>query len=262
MVQPVICAEHLSKRYQIGRLRPEYRTFRDTLAGAVVAPFRRLRSFGRPSFASSDVVWALRDATFSVRRGEVLGIIGGNGSGKSTLLRILAGITAPTSGQARIAGRAATLLGEETGFHPELTGRENVLLRGVILGMARREVRRRFESIVEFADVARFVDTPVKHYSDGMRVRLGFAVAAHLDADILLIDEVLAEGDEAFQRRCLRTMGEASDAGRTTLFVSHDLNAVRRLCHRVLRLDRGEIVDEGSPDRVVDRYADAVGGAR
>lgn len=254
MTQQVICAERLSKRYQIGELKPDYRTLRDTLAAVAISPFRRLRSFGRPSFASRDAVWALRDVTFSVRRGDVLGIIGGNGSGKSTLLRVLAGITAPTSGRARIVGRVATLLGEETGFHPELTGRENIFLRGVILGMARREVRRRFKAIVEFADVARFVDTPVKHYSDGMRVRLGFAVAAHLDADTLLIDEVLAEGDEAFQRRCLRTMGQASEAGRTTVFVSHDLGAVRRLCHRVLRLDCGEIVDDGPPDRVVARY--------
>lgn len=254
MTQRTIEVDRLSKRFQIGRLQPSYRTLRDAVASAATAPWRRLRNVGRPSHSASDAVWALRDVTFAVAAGEVLGVIGRNGSGKSTLLRVLAGITAPTAGEARVLGRAATLLGEETGFHPELTGRENIYLRGVILGMTRREIRSRFESIVDFAEIDRFVDTPVKHYSDGMRVRLGFAVAAHLDADVLLIDEVLAEGDEAFQRRSLRVMGEASQAGRTTIFVTHNLDAVRRLCHRALRLDRGSIVEDGPSDSVVDGY--------
>jgi lipopolysaccharide transport system ATP-binding protein len=254
MTSRPIEVDRLSKRFQIGRLQPPYRTLRDSIASVVAAPWFRLRNFGRPSHSANDVIWALRDVTFPVSAGEVLGIIGPNGSGKSTLLRILAGITAPTLGEARIFGRSATLLGEETGFHSELTGRENIYLRGVILGMTRREIKSRFESIVGFAEIDRFVDTPVKHYSDGMRVRLGFAIAAHLDADILLIDEVLAEGDEAFQQKCLRAMIEASQTGRTTVFVSHDLGKVRRLCHRVLRLDSGRIVEDGPPDRVVDAY--------
>jgi lipopolysaccharide transport system ATP-binding protein len=249
-----ISVEGLSKQYHIGRLQPSYRTLRDSIADAATAPLRRLRSFGRPSYTAGDTIWALRDVSFQVQRGEVLGVIGHNGSGKTTLLRLLAGIAAPTSGQARIIGRVTTLLGEETGFHPELTGRENVILRGVVLGMTRRLIKQRFDAIVDYAGIARFVDTPIKHYSAGMCLRLGFSIAAHLDADVLLVDEVLAEGDEAFQRRCLSTMGEATQEGRTILFVSHDLHAVRRLCDRAICLQHGKIIMEGDSDTAVDAY--------
>ena len=249
-----IRVEELGKRYHIGHLQPSYRTLRDTLANAATAPFRRLRSFGRPSYRTEDAIWALRDVSFQSHRGEVLGIIGHNGSGKSTLLKLLSGITAPTSGYAHITGRVGSLLGEDSGFHQELTGRENILLRGIILGMTKREIKQRFDSIVDFSGIARFIDTPIKHYSAGMRLRLGFSVAAHLDVDVLLVDEVLAEGDDAFQRRCLSTMSEASQQGRTILFVSHDMSTVRRLCDRAIYLQDGRIRLEGFADPVVDAY--------
>jgi lipopolysaccharide transport system ATP-binding protein len=251
-------AEGLGKRYRTGQRVP-YRALRDVLSAAVAAPFRRLASPAGPAGATAGgredgLFWALRDVSFEVGRGEVLGIIGRNGAGKSTLLKILARITTPTAGHAAVAGRAGSLLEVGAGFHPELTGRENIYLNGAILGMKRAEIGRKFDEIVAFAEVERFVDTPVKRYSSGMYMRLAFAVAAHLEPEILFVDEVLAVGDAAFQKKCLGRMGQVAETGRTILFVSHNLLAMQDLCHRVLWLHDGRIVDQGSPGRVVSRY--------
>ena len=216
-----IKVEGLSKLYRIGA-REGYRTFRETLTEAVQAPFRRLASLGRP-VPEEETVWALKDVSFEVRKGEVLGVIGRNGAGKSTLLRILSRITEPTSGLAKIHGRVGSLLEVGSGFHPELTGRENVYLYCAILGMGKREIEKKFDEIVDFAEIERFIDTPVKRYSSGMYMRLAFSVAAHLEPDILLVDEVLAVGDAAFQKKCLGKVGSAAKSGRTVLFVSHDM---------------------------------------
>jgi lipopolysaccharide transport system ATP-binding protein len=249
-----ITVDGLSKRYRIGELHSAYGTLRDSLtAGA-----RRLvRLDHSPHY---EEIWALRDVSFEVREGEVLGIIGRNGAGKSTLLRILTRITTPSGGRAEIRGRVGSLLEVGTGFHPELTGRENVFLNGSVLGMKRREIQRRFDEIVEFAGVEQFIDTPVKRYSSGMSVRLAFAVAAHLEPEILLVDEVLAVGDAEFQRRCLGRMEELSDSGRTVLFVSHQMQAVSSLCEKGMQLDHGRIVDTGPAGDVVARYLQSAGG--
>src|SRR5581483_11262000 len=216
-------AEGLAKRYDLGRIEP-YGALRDSIARAVRAPVALIRrTRGAPSDAPARVVWALRDVSFEIGHGEVVGVIGRNGSGKSTLLKILSRVTEPTSGRAEIRGRVGSLLEVGTGFHPELTGRENVFVNGAMLGMKRREIRRKFDEIVAFAGVEPFIDTPVKHYSGGMQMRLAFAVAAHLEPDILLVDEVLAVGDLEFQRRCLGKMQDVSRAGRTVLLVSHQL---------------------------------------
>ena len=252
-----IVAEGLTKRYRLGRIE-RYPTLRDALVGAVKAPFARHAAAGE----SAETLWALRDVSFEVGRGEVLGVIGHNGAGKSTLLKILSRISEPTAGRAVLHGRLGSLLEVGTGFHPELTGRENVFLNGAILGMRRTEIARQFDEIVAFAEVERFIDTPVKHFSSGMYMRLAFAVAAHLDPEILIVDEVLAVGDAAFQRKCLGRMEDVAQGGRTVLFVSHNLDAVRRLCSRCLLLQHGRTDALGHTPDVIARYLarDAVAG--
>jgi lipopolysaccharide transport system ATP-binding protein len=258
MAAIAIRAERLGKRYRIGAAVDRPDTVREAITRAAGAPLRRLRrlcasgSRARPDDAN--VVWALRDASFEVIHGEVVGIIGANGAGKSTLLKVLSRITEPTTGFADIHGRVGSLLEVGTGFHQELTGRENIYLNGSILGMDRGYIDRRFEEIVEFAGIARFLDTPVKRYSSGMYLRLAFSVAAHFEPDVLIVDEVLAVGDAEFQQKCLGRMSEVARHGRTVLFVSHNLGAVQRLCSRALLLGDGEIVAEGKTADVVARY--------
>ena len=232
--------EGLGKRYRIGERRARYGTLRDAMAAALSNPFRR-----KTRDPEAGHVWAIRDVSFDVRRGEVVGVIGPNGAGKSTLLRILSRITEPTEGLADVCGRVGSLLEVGTGFHLELTGRENIYLNGAILGMQRREVDRRFDEIVAFAEVDRFLDTPVKHYSTGMHLRLAFAVAAHFEPDILFVDEVLAVGDAAFQRKCLGKMQTVAAGGRTVLFVSHNFGVVKDLCQSTLVLHRGRTLFRG-----------------
>ncbi len=240
MSDSVITVERLSKRYIIGHQRDRRDGLRHAIERAVRSPLGWVRASLKVSAAASEEFWALRDLNFDVRRGEVLGIIGRNGAGKSTLLKILSRITAPTEGRARIRGRVASLLEVGTGFHPELTGRENVFLNGAILGMSRAEIRRKFDEIAAFAEVERFLDTPVKRYSSGMQVRLAFAVAAHLEPEILIVDEVLAVGDMAFQKKCLGRMRQvANQEGRTVLFVSHNTGALSNLCSRGVVLGGG-----------------------
>ena len=243
-----LVAEDLSKQYRIGELQSTYGTLRDSLSAGAR---RLLRQDHRLHY---ETIWALRDVSFEVDDGEVLGVIGRNGAGKSTLLKILTRITTPTSGRAEIRGRVGSLLEVGTGFHPELTGRENIFLNGSILGMKRREIQARYSQIVEFAGVDQFIDTPVKRYSSGMQVRLAFAVAAHLEPEVLLIDEVLAVGDAEFQRKCLGRMEDLSESGRTVLFVSHNMQVVSQLCDRVIWLDGGRIVRDGQSEAVVAAY--------
>jgi homopolymeric O-antigen transport system ATP-binding protein len=249
-----VTVEGVSKRYVLGQYRSAYGTLRDSLATTA----RRL--VRREHAADEAEIWALRDVSFVLQEGDVLGVIGKNGAGKSTLLKILTRITNPTSGQATIRGRVSSLLEVGTGFHPELTGRENVFLNGAVLGMKQREINRKFSDIVEFAGVDKFIDTPVKRYSSGMSVRLAFAISAHLEPEVLLVDEVLAVGDAEFQRRCLGRMQDLSESGRTVLFVSHQMQAVSQLCDRAIHLDQGRIVDEGAAGEVVARYLQSVGG--
>jgi lipopolysaccharide transport system ATP-binding protein len=261
-----ISTRGLGKQYRLGELEP-YRALRDVIASAATAPARWLRgnrtngaAAGGPDGArggSDDKVWALRNATFEIAPGEVVGIIGRNGAGKSTLLKLLSRITQPTEGDADIYGSVGSLLEVGTGFHPELTGRENVYLNGAILGMSRTEIERKFDEIVAFADVERFIDTPVKRFSSGMQVRLAFAVAAHLEPDILLVDEVLAVGDVEFQKKCMGRMEDVSALGRTVLFVSHSMPAILRLCPRVILLDRGGVVADGPARDVIRTYLES-----
>jgi lipopolysaccharide transport system ATP-binding protein len=252
-MRPIIKVENLSKRYRIGaRQAVAYSTVREALAGAVKAPLKRLRRTN--GHKPVETKWALRDVFFEVAPGEVIGIIGRNGAGKSTLLKILSRITEPTTGRVELYGRVGSLLEVGTGFHPELTGRENVYLNGSIIGMRRREIDEKFDEIVAFAEVEQYIDTPVKRYSSGMQVRLAFAVAAHLEPEILVVDEVLAVGDAAFQRKCLGKMGDVAKEGRTVIFVSHDLAAVRQLCERVMLLENGHLAMNGEPARVIDTY--------
>ncbi len=246
----VIRVEHLGKRYRIGGQQTSYRTLRESLMGALDAPRRWL---GRGK-QEQPTIWALDDVSFEIRQGEAVGIIGRNGAGKSTLLKILARITRPTRGRAELLGRVGALLEVGTGFHGELTGRENVFLNGAILGMPRGEITRKFDEIVDFAGVEQFLDTPVKYYSSGMYVRLAFAVAAHLEPEILVVDEVLAVGDAEFQKKCLNKMGTASGEGRTVLFVSHNMSAVQDLCKRAFWLDRGRVVFTGDARTTVASY--------
>jgi len=277
-----IKVENLSKRYRIG-LKEE---MHDTLFGAITSwiksPISNLRELkkltkfddtdrqvypveseshstgahfiGANNSSQSDVIWALKDVSFEVKHGEVLGIIGRNGAGKSTLLKILSRITEPTSGKVTINGRVSSLLEVGTGFHPELTGRENIYLNGTVLGMSKAEIDGKFDEIVAFAETGKFLDTPVKRYSSGMKVRLAFAVAAHLEPEILMIDEVLAVGDIDFQNKCLGKMGEVAKGGRTVLFVSHNMGAIRRLCPRTIHIVNGTIVEDGTSDEVVHSY--------
>lgn len=249
MSELAIRAEGLGKKYRIGAVNWN-RTLRDSLQELLESPWRRRGS--EPPGAS--VLWALRDVALEVRRGEVLGVIGRNGSGKSTLLKVLSRITRPTTGHAEVHGRAASLLEVGTGFHNELTGRDNVFLSGAILGMRRTEIVRKFDEIVSFAGVERFIDTPVKHFSSGMYLRLAFAVAAHLETEILILDEVLAVGDLDFQKKCLGRMEELAHSGRTILFVSHNIDAVSRLCPVTLLLDAGRVSFLGETSRAVQKY--------
>ncbi|RLB00320.1 MAG: ABC transporter ATP-binding protein [Deltaproteobacteria bacterium] len=254
MSDVAIRVENLSKRYRIGQ-REGYLALRDVLARGLKAPFRLLkRDSQNLSRRSNEYIWALKDVSFEVKRGEVVGIIGRNGAGKTTLLKILSRITEPTEGYAEVRGRVGSLLEVGTGFHPELTGRENIYLNGAILGMKKREIDRKFDEIVAFAEVEKFIDTPVKYYSSGMYVRLAFAVAAHLEPEILLVDEVLAVGDAAFQKKCLGKMGDVAKEGRTVLFVSHNMAAIERLCQRALLLDKGNLILSGHAQELVARY--------
>jgi lipopolysaccharide transport system ATP-binding protein len=240
-----------------------YFTLRDALARAVTAPLRNLRSPSSSSRTSeASQIWALKDISFEVHRGDVLGIIGRNGAGKSTLLKILSRVTKPTVGHAQIRGRLGSLLDVGTGFHPELTGRENTYMNGAILGMSKKEIARRFDEIVAFAEIEQFIDTPVKYYSSGMYVRLAFSVAAHLEPEILVVDEVLAVGDVAFQEKCLGKMKHAASGGRTVLFVSHNLIALQALCQHALWLDKGGVIAEGRPSTVVSSYLEHVRTSR
>jgi len=253
-----IRVDNLSKQYRIGGPQKKYETLRDTVASTLAAPFRRagklLRGQATGAAELDAAIWALRDVSFEVQRGEVVGIIGRNGAGKSTLLKILSRITEPTLGVAEIRGRVGSLLEVGTGFHQELTGRENIYLNGAILGMKRHEIEHKFDEIVAFAEVEKFIDTPVKHYSSGMYLRLAFAVAAHLEPEILLVDEVLAVGDAAFQKKCLNKMEDVGQQGRTVLFVSHNMPAITRLCERTILLDDGRVLEDGSSHRVVGVY--------
>jgi lipopolysaccharide transport system ATP-binding protein len=254
-----IKVEGLSKRYRIGAQQQAYKTIREKLNETALTPFRAAKSLltrngNGNGHSKCEIFWALKDISFEVERGEVIGIIGRNGAGKSTLLKILSRITEPTEGYADMRGRIASLLEVGTGFHPELTGRENIFLNGSILGMKRVEIKKKFDEMVAFAEIDKFIDTPVKHYSSGMYVRLAFAVAAHLDPEILMVDEVLAVGDAAFQKKCLGKMGQVSKEGRTILFVSHHMPSIASLCPRVVLLDAGKIVRMGDTREVVSEY--------
>lgn len=259
-----IRVEGLSKRYRIGAKKQGYKTLREKINDLALSPFRAVRSFARSNGDSnsqfptrkskSNLLWALKDVSFEVKRGEVVGIIGRNGAGKSTLLKILSRITEPTEGYADIHGRVGSLLEVGTGFHPELTGRENIYLNGAVLGMKKTEIENKFDEIVSFAEVERFIDTPVKHYSSGMYLRLAFAVAAHLETEVLLVDEVLAVGDVAFQNKCLGKMSDVASHGRTVLYVSHNMQAVKQLCTNAYLLDGGTVIKSGSSAEVIGFY--------
>lgn len=258
MTEFAIQAHALSKRYRLGRRR--HVSFREVFTEGLRRPFRARRTNGSNTQGGSvtpgqtDWVWALSSVDLEVRRGDVLGIIGRNGAGKSTLLKILSRVTEPTGGEAEVRGRLGSLLEVGTGFHPELTGRENIYLHGAILGMKRAEIASRFDEIVAFAGVERFLDTPIKHFSSGMSVRLAFAVAAHFEPDVLIVDEVLAVGDSEFQRKCLGKLDSATSEGRTILFVSHNLSALQRLCPRSVFLDAGRVVSEGETSAMISQY--------
>jgi lipopolysaccharide transport system ATP-binding protein len=253
-----IQAEGLSKQYHIGGPQKTYDRLGYQLTDALIAPFRRAGKLltGKTKSAAEldETIWALKDVSFEIGHGEVLGIIGGNGAGKSTLLKILSRITEPTEGYANIYGRIGSLLEVGTGFHPELTGRENIYLNGAILGMTKKEIDRKFDEIIDFAEISKFINTPVKFYSSGMYVRLAFSVAAHLDPEILLVDEVLAVGDVAFQKKCLGKMDDVARRGRTVLFVSHNMAVIRTLCERGLCIRQGSIIADGPISEVVDAY--------
>ncbi len=250
-MQPIISVRGLGKRYHIGAQQPRYGNLRESLASWARSPLRAFRSrIGQ----AHPTIWALKDVSFDLMPGEILGIIGRNGAGKTTLLKVLSRITEPTEGEAKLWGRVASLLEVGTGFHPELTGRENIFLNGAILGMRKAEIDRKFDEIVSFAEVERFIDTPVKRYSSGMYVRLAFAVAAHLEPDILIVDEVLAVGDASFQKKCLGKMREVGQGGRTVLFVSHNMAAVNLLCTRAILLSEGAVRCDGPVSETVNEY--------
>lgn len=256
-----IRVRNLSKLYHIGESLSPYNTLRETLTGLYKSAARKLGKRLRDrNYAGqgkdNQTIWALKDVSFEIKPGEIMGIIGRNGAGKSTLLKILSRITEPAQGYAEIYGRVGSLLEVGTGFHPELTGRDNIYLSGVILGMKRAEIKQRFDEIVAFSEIERFIDTPVKHYSSGMSVRLGFAVAAHLELEILMVDEVLAVGDMAFQKKCIGKMGDVVKGGKTVLFVSHNMGAIRSLCDTAIWLDNGKIVRKGRADEVVSFYTE------
>ena len=250
-MKPIIRVENVGKRYRIGTRQAAYGTLRDVIAGTVRSSLTWRRN-GKPS--SANTLWALKDVNFEVEQGEILGLIGRNGAGKSTLLKLLARVTEPTVGRIELYGRLGSLLEVGTGFHQELTGRENIYLNGAILGMKHAEIKRKFDDIVAFAEVEKFIDTPVKYYSTGMYLRLAFAVAAQLEPEILLVDEVLAVGDANFQKKCLGKMGEVAKEGRTVLFVSHDMTAINRLCPRAVMLVDGRVARMGETREVVEEY--------
>ncbi len=256
----VVSVEGVSKRYRIGALPAGYDSFREVFSRAFMAWLRRLRRGGETD-GDPTTLWALKDVSFEVRRGEILGVVGRNGAGKSTLLKVLSRITRPSTGQVEIYGRVGSLLEVGTGFHPDLTGRENVYLNGAVLGMRKVEIDAKFDEIVAFSELERFIETPVKFYSSGMYVRLAFSVAAHLEPEILIMDEVLAVGDMAFQQKCLDKMNDIRRQGRTIFFVSHNLPAITRLCKRAILLERGRLVAEGQPQEVVNRYLSTSWGA-
>jgi lipopolysaccharide transport system ATP-binding protein len=255
-----ILTKGISKQYRIGQ-QIKYKAFRDVLSNGLKKPlnkvnfiFRRMETTSAQRENVNNYFWALKDISFEIKHGEAIAVIGRNGAGKSTLLKILSRITAPTKGEVEIRGRVGSLLEVGTGFHPELTGRENIILNGAILGMRRKEILNKFDEIVDFAEIDKFINTPVKHYSSGMYVRLAFAVAAHFEPEILLVDEVLAVGDAHFQKKCLGKMGEVSKMGRTVIFVSHNMMAVNNLCTKAILLDQGKIVDSGNVTSVIEKY--------
>ncbi len=255
MTNTAIKVVGLGKQYQIGQQQESYKTMRDSIAHILAAPLRAVRSFGKKAAKpEAGTFWALRDVSFEVPRGEAVGVIGRNGAGKSTLLKVLSRITEPTTGYADIQGRVRSLLEVGTGFHQELTGRENIFLNGAILGMHREEITRKFDEIVAFAEVEKFIDTPVKRYSSGMYLRLAFAVAANLESEILFVDEVLAVGDAAFQKKCLGKMSEVAREGRTVVFVSHNMSAVKELCQSGILLDAGHVAFQGGSAECIGRY--------
>lgn len=259
MSNVAIRCEGLSKQYRIGSSTERYKALRDVLTDAAAAPFRRFRRNNSQSndgqtAIDNSLIWALDDVSFEIEAGEVVGIIGRNGAGKSTLLKILSRITKPTRGRARVYGRVGSLLEVGTGFHPELTGRENIFLNGAILGMRKSEIARKFDEIVAFSEVERFIDTPVKRYSSGMYMRLAFGVAAHMETEVLLVDEVLAIGDAQFQKKCFERMSEIGRYGRTILFVSHNMSAVRTICEQALVIDSGKVVAQGEVNHTIDHY--------
>lgn len=258
MSNVAVRVEGLGKLYRIGGKQERYHTLRDSLTDAVSAPFKRARSLlhGQAYGAAGleETIWALKDVSFEVKHGEAVGIIGRNGAGKSTLLKILSRITEPTEGHADVYGRVGALLEVGTGFHQELTGRENIYLNGAILGMSRAEIDHKFDEIVDFAEVERFIDTPVKHYSSGMGLRLGFAVAAHLEPEILVVDEVLAVGDAQFQKKCLGKMSDVASEGRTVLFVSHNMAAIQNLCGQTILLKQGVVAGIGATQELLKMY--------
>jgi lipopolysaccharide transport system ATP-binding protein len=258
MNHPAIRVENLGKLYRIGSVRERNKTYREAVTNTLAAPWRYMKNTLHKQSVTegekSDYLWALKGVSFEVKRGEVVGIIGRNGAGKSTLLKILSRITEPTEGRIVMRGRIGSLLEVGTGFHSELTGEENIYLSGTILGMSSDEISRKFDEIVAFAEMGKFIHTPVKHYSSGMYMRLAFAVAAHLEPEILMIDEVLAVGDSKFQKKCLGKMGDVANEGRTVLFVSHNMAAVQSLCKTVIELESGHIVQSGDSRSVVSRY--------
>lgn len=253
MSDVAIKVENLGKRYRIGQ-REKYQTLRESMTRLVTSPWRRLRDLAGGFGSDADSIWALKDVCLDIDDGEVVGVIGRNGAGKSTFLKILSRITDPSVGQVTLTGRVGSLLEVGTGFHPELTGRENVYLNGVILGMRRHEIKRKFDEIVAFAEIEQFLDTPVKRYSSGMYMRLAFAVAAHLEPDILLVDEVLAVGDAAFQVKCMGKMRSVAREGRTVLFVSHNMASIQHLCKQAVLFRGGKIASIGEPGRVIGEY--------
>src|SRR5882672_10599887 len=251
-MKPAIKIENVSKRYRIGGLHPGYMTFREMLGGVLSAPFRKLKNGN-----GHQTIWALTDVDLQIGEGELVGIIGHNGAGKSTLLKVLSRVTKPTSGEVELFGRIGSLLEVGTGFHPDLTGRENIFLSGAILGMRRAEIERKFDEIVAFSELEKFIETSVKWYSSGMYVRLAFSVAAHLEPEILIMDEVLAVGDAAFQQKCLDKMNDIRQQGRTIFFVSHNMPAITRLCKRAILLEKGKIISDGPSQAVVNDYMTA-----
>ena len=255
--KPAIRVQNLSKRYHLGAQSGHHWRLSDAMKGAARSTWNKVRALAATGPTSDEnAYWAVKDVSFDVQPGEVVGLVGRNGAGKSTLLKLLSRITMPTSGRIEVRGRLGSLLEVGTGFHPELSGRENVYLNGSILGMTRREIAKKFDQIVEFSEIGKYLDTPVKHYSSGMYVRLAFAVAAHLEPDILIVDEVLAVGDATFQRRCIDRMTMLANQGRTILFVSHNMQLIPRFCQRAVYLQRGKVLEVGPADKVTQNYLD------